>query len=357
MFSERRQLSLIMDHHNDCPLDCTNWTIVKLRETVGCSCKRKGMAQHSARPMGNCTQCKNSEADEELDTSLSPPLSISVQGDSYSPSYGPYSPQHSSYDPAMNSWHPQGNTFQMESPTPVQTYHVWNKARHKRVSSKTKLHPVFKVRVAVSRFDYDMRGLPSPKSHRIVELVALADIGTTMVAIGEKEVRSLRVQLSELLPISVTIQVADGRFVKPRGTIILLIPHKDEDGVLWTTRQQAYVMSGAHQLFLSHKALEELGYTRGTAIPQPMVRINKVPEYGTEEEETCKCPVRSIPPVNPERIPLPPTKENIDNLKEWTQEHFKAFMFNNCSHWKHLLVKGYLPLKLYGDNPVKLFVS
>ena len=54
-----------------------------------------------------------------------------------------------------------------------------------------KPHPVLKVRVAVSRSDYDIRGFPFPKSHQTVELIALADTGAMMVVLGEKEVRSL----------------------------------------------------------------------------------------------------------------------------------------------------------------------
>ena len=36
-------------------------------------------------------------------------------------------------------------------------------------------------------------------------------------------------------------------------------------------RQQAYIMPGAKQLFLSHKALEELGCIRGKVFSKPMV--------------------------------------------------------------------------------------
>ena len=82
-------------------------------------------------------------------------------------------------------------------------------------------------------------------------MVALADTGAMMVMLGEKEVKSLGVQLNELLPTTVSIQMANGEIVRPRGMLILIISCKDEDGALRRTRQQAHVMSGTHQLFFS----------------------------------------------------------------------------------------------------------
>ena len=61
----------------------------------------------------------------------------------------------------------------------------------------------------------------------------------------------------------VTIQTANGNTVRALGMILLVISCKDETCVMHLTGQQAYVMSAAGQLFLSHEALEELGCIRG----------------------------------------------------------------------------------------------
>ena len=50
----------------------------------------------------------------------------------------------------------------------------------------------------------------------------------------------------------------------------LVISCNDEAGVTHTTRQQAYVMPGTRQLFLSYEALEELGCIRGEVFLKPM---------------------------------------------------------------------------------------
>ena len=73
--------------------------------------------------------------------------------------------------------------------------------------------------------------------------------------------------MNELIPTKVTIQVANGEVVRALGMILLVISCKDKAGVMHTMRQQAYVMLGAVQLFLSHEALDELGCIRGEIFP------------------------------------------------------------------------------------------
>ena len=275
------------------------------------------------------------------------------QGNSQSLKWGMCPIQHSAWDSATKSWFLQGNLCQMNSSIPAQTHHIWNKVGKKWVPSKMKPHPVLKVRTAVSKSDYALRGFPAPKSHQVVVLEALADTGAMMVVLGEQEVRSLGVGMNELLPTTVSIQVAICMVVKPLGMVILVISCKDEAGIWRTMRQQAYVMAGAHQLFLSHEALEELGCIRGELFLNPMAEVCEISEPEIEGEDKCTCPTRSLPPANPEKIPFPPTEENVGKLKEWIQDHFKASAFNNCSHQKLPLVKGSPPLELHLDESVK----
>ena len=86
--------------------------------------------------------------------------------------------------------------------------------------------------------------------HCARELEALADTGAMMVVMGLKEMEQLGVRRDELLPTMVTIQVANGQVVRALGMILIVISCKDEAGVMFTMRQQAYVMPGAKQLFL-----------------------------------------------------------------------------------------------------------
>ena len=116
-----------------------------------------------------------------------------------------------------------------------------------------------------------------------------------MVVMGLHEAMALGVWVEELLPTSVMIQVANGITEPALGFIIVVASCRDESRNLKMTRQQAYVMRGAGQLFLSYEALEELGYIRGDEF------LSSVAENGgqmfepeDEKAERCTYPTMSL---------------------------------------------------------------
>ena len=98
-----------------------------------------------------------------------------------------------------------------------------------------KPHPRLKLRAAVSKTDYKLRGLSAPDTHCTVELDALVDMGAMMVVLGEKEMGMLGIRRNELIPTTVTIQVANGGVVRALRMILLVISCKDEAGVTHKT--------------------------------------------------------------------------------------------------------------------------
>ena len=70
-------------------------------------------------------------------------------------------------------------------------------------------------------------------------LQALADTGAQMCVLGEAQVTSLGVKLDQLADSNLTINTADGAVASNLGTILLDILGTGEDGIRWTTRQQA----------------------------------------------------------------------------------------------------------------------
>ena len=75
----------------------------------------------------------------------------------------------------------------------AQGHHIWVKSKWKWVASRLKPHPKLRVRTAVSKTDYKLRGLPAPAAHCAQELEALADTGAMMVVMGLREVEQLGV--------------------------------------------------------------------------------------------------------------------------------------------------------------------
>ena len=90
------------------------------------------------------------------------------------------------------------------------------------------------------------------------------------------------------------------------------------------TRQQAYVMKGAGQLFLSHEALEVLGCVKGGLSPKPMVETEGgISELGSEDDKRFECPIRSLLPGRRDEILFKSIEENIDSLPQ-SWQHFSA---------------------------------
>ena len=83
------------------------------------------------------------------------------------------------------------------------------------------------------------------------------------------------------------------------------------------------------------------------------MEVCRVMEAGEGEERLCNCPVRSLPPAHPDKIPFEPIESNIDKLKNWIVDRFKASAFNNCSHQKLPLVNGSPTLQLYLNESVR----
>ena len=217
-----------------------------------------------------------------------------------------------------------------------------------------KPHLVLMVRVAISMTDYELRGLPASANHKALHrLNALADTGAMMVVMGMCQAEELGVHQEELLPTTVSIQVANGVTEQAKGMIILHITCKDGTGRQRSTCRQAYVMEGTRQLFLSQEALEELGSIKEGVFPQPQVEQCQVMEMGSGDEEASICPARSLPPMAPSTILYEPTEGNIEKVRVWIVEHFRSSAFNNCTHQKLPLVQGSPPLRLHLDESVK----
>lgn len=55
---------------------------------------------------------------------------------------------------------------------------------------------------------------------------------------------------------------------------------------------------------------------------------------------SCGCPLRTSSPSLPQRIPLPATSENREELEKWIKEYFASSAFNTCTHQKLQTMTG-----------------
>ena len=107
------------------------------------------------------------------------------------------------------------------------------------------------------------------------------------------------------------------------------------------TRQMVHVSDNIRGLYLSETALMELGIIHRNfpqcvnepddseymACPCTSIASACCVDDGAEE-----CLERTPAPCRPEKIPFPPTKENIPKLEKWLLETFERSAFNTCTH-------------------------
>ena len=110
---------------------------------------------------------------------------------------------------------------------------------------------------------------------------------------------------------------------------MLSITYKDR-----STKQMVYVSENSDGLYLSEKALADLGMIDSkfpgvdTSSKADAVSSSKKEEEGDD----CKCIPRKEAPEAPKKIPYPPTEENKAKLKTWLTNEFESSAFNTCTH-------------------------
>lgn len=160
-------------------------------------------------------------------------------------------------------------------------------------------------------------------------VTALADSGAQTCACGVDVIRELGLDDSDLVPTShrilgVTLTALDiiGVFFAK-----LSIPSSQA-----CTRQMIYVSRNTKGFFLSHKALQELGFLPPRfPIQQPEKPCSKAATMSTDTAP-CGCPHRMPPPPMPDAIPFEPQEENVIKLERWILDRYKGSAFNTCEH-------------------------
>ena len=95
-------------------------------------------------------------------------------------------------------------------------------------------------------------------------------------------------------------------------------------------------MDGAEHLYLSYEALRELESLSENfpkAKGNQEGRVSGVEEDGEgQESRPCNCPYRTLPPPAPLELPFEADERNIDKLREWIVDRYRASAFNTCTH-------------------------
>ena len=154
-------------------------------------------------------------------------------------------------------------------------------------------------------------------------LHAIADTGAQTCAAGADLLDALGLSLGDLVPTSHRIKGVTKTYLDIHGVLLARITMGSSH-----TNQVVYICKNAQSLYLSQKALLDLG-----AVPQsfPTRDTSEMCPAASGSEE-CSCPLRTSTPPRPSSIPFAPTEENVGKLEKWLKTYYGSSAFNTCEH-------------------------
>ena len=201
------------------------------------------------------------------------------------------------------------------------------------VPSAPKRHPELAITITVMQDAHNKLGkyLSGKERARVVNgarTTGCADTGAMTCSGGMELLELLHCPERFLLKTSHRIHGVTGTSLDVLGSLLLRIEANGR-----VTRQVVYISRNTHGIYLSERALRDLGAVAG-CFPAPATSVTAGASASQPQEgcAPCGCPKRSAVPELPTAIPYPATEENREKLEQWMRSHFAASAFNTCEH-------------------------
>ena len=179
----------------------------------------------------------------------------------------------------------------------------------------------------------------------------MADTGCQSCLAGEDLlINYLRLQRSNLIPVTMKMSAANNRGINIIGALPLRITGTSPSGTKHTTRQLVYFTDSTNRMFLSKQACSALGIISKNfpTVGETHSTSDTSASPDTSISKDCHCPRRQLPPPLPVALPYSPTEENLDKLQNWLLNHYKTSTFNICEHQ---------PLPMMSGPPLRLMID
>ena len=195
-------------------------------------------------------------------------------------------------------------------------------------------HPTLRLKLTTDDSDYNHINAACPKV-RPSDVTVVADTGAQSCLWGLRDFYRCGFNDSDLLPVKRTMRAANMDEIEIMGAVFVRISGADVSGKIYTAPIMAYVSPSTEKFYLSRESLVQLG-----VIPEkfPMVgaAVNSFLPMNTCAIEgynaPCGCPVRSLPPKRPEKLPFTASPENCEKMKAWLGDYYKSSTWNRCTH-------------------------
>lgn len=148
-----------------------------------------------------------------------------------------------------------------------------------------------------------------------------------------------------LLPTSHKLKGVDGSPLHIHG--VLLVNVVSPEG---TTPELLYVCDNVLGTYLSQSALKRMNIIKGTFPKVSTLAATKSLSDGFTTRSApvsapCGCPLRTVCPPKPQKLPFPATPDHRQELEVWIKRYYSGCAFNTCPHQELQVMKGE-PLKI-----------
>ena len=224
------------------------------------------------------------------------------------------------------------------------SHHIFTRDGWERANSLH--HPTLNVEVSTSIDDYNALGYQFiPMTPKSVEVVA--DTGAQSCLWSRKAFLRCGFSLADLIPVNHNMKAANSAPIEIDGAILLRLSGQSTGGEPWQARVMVYISPQANSFFLSKEAMVQLGIippsfpSIGSTTTSNVAasRTNSTPTGDTSCPTSrfpgiaeCGCPIRTLGPDLPQRLPFEPTEENIPAMKAYLLKEYASSVFNQCPH-------------------------
>ena len=211
---------------------------------------------------------------------------------------------------------------------------VYNKKRKKwvqRASTDRELNQLPVVMQVCSESHAELSQAPSLNVHRPpITSYGVADTGCSTLCAGPDILKKLGVKRQELLKSNISLKVADGRKLTVLGAIPVTLQTRGDSED--PSKHMLHVTQELKSVFLSKNCLKDLGIISPSfPFPRDTAGDCVAGLTSTDELAPCGCKWRTRAP-EPPAIPMDPTPENINALRDFIIRYYSSSTMNMCSH-------------------------
>ena len=194
-------------------------------------------------------------------------------------------------------------------------------------------HPTVQLKVSTDSSDYEGFGFDNPGI--LDQLIkAIVDSGAQCCLWGLADCLAAGFRQSDLIPVRQKLNAVSRMRINIYGAVILRMNGVSQDERKHSCAAIVYVSPDVSGFYLSKEAMIQL-----QIIPADFPRVGGAASSestgkvaATQAVAECGCPLRTMPPGMPDKLPFACDPNNIEKMKQWLLQRYSSSTFNTCPH-------------------------